>query len=269
MGGGQSAFPWNPLASIAPDYAWPIERQIEVMDRYGIDYGVLVQVSMYSWDNRYVLDCARRYPGRFQLVGLVNPESDQVEEEMTMLANQGIKGLRLGPMLRPDIEWFNTKRADRVWYIAGELGLILTLLVIPEQIPAARRAIQRFPSTRILVDHLARPDQAAAPNLTRELLSLSDFEQVAIKLSALGFISRMPYPHQDILELIRDVYDYFGADRMVWGTDTPMSQIPEGIPRALDMIDLALPDLPPQDRELDHRQDSVSAIWVVNRGGIT
>ena len=60
----------------------------------------------------------------------------------------------------------------------------------------------------------------------------------------------MPYPHQDILELIRDVYDYFGADRMVWGTDTPMSQIPEGIPRALDMIDLALPDLPPQDRDL-------------------
>lgn len=235
-------FPWNPLATVAPDYPWPVENEIEVMERYGIDRGVLVQPSMYRWDNSYLLECAKRYPDRFRLVGLINPESPTVLEEMESLAKQGVRGLRLGPMLRPDIAWYNTPESDRLWEKAGELGLVITLLVIPEQVASARVAIQRFSNTRVVVDHLARPDKAISKDAMEDLFSLAKFNHIFLKVSALGFMSRVPYPHEDILSVVRRAFDCFGPERLMWGTDTPMSQKPDGIPAALELIDLALPD---------------------------
>jgi len=243
-------YPWQPLADVAPDHGWPVERQIEVMDKSGIDKGVLVQPSMYSFDNRYILDCSQRYPERFRLVGLVDPRAESVESDMTSLADQGVRGLRLGPMLRPDIPWYNDKQADRVWKKAAELGMIITLLVKPDQVAPATEAIKRFPRVRVVIDHLARPDIADDPEGPQfeTLLALARFEQVYVKVSALGFMSHEPYPHRDMLDLVRRVCDAFGPERLMWGTDTPMSQDPATVPDALRLIDVALPDISPDDR---------------------
>jgi len=243
-------YPWQPLADIAPDHGWPVESQIEVMDKFGIDKGVLVQPSMYSFDNRYLLDCGQRYPERFRLVGLVDPRAESVESDMASLADQGVRGLRLGPMLRPDIPWYGDKRADRVWKKVAALGMIITLLVTPDQVAPATDAIKRFPEVKIVIDHMARPDKAddlGGPQF-EDLLSLAQFEQVYVKLSALGFMSRQPYPHQDMLDLVRRVFDAFGPDRLMWGTDTPMSQDPTTVSDALRLIDVALPDISPDGR---------------------
>ena len=244
------AYPWQPLANVAPDYAWPLENIIEVMDKCGIDRGVLVQTSMYSFDNRYILDCARRYPDRFRLVGLVDPRAGTVEADMESLAGQGVRGLRLGPKLRADIAWYNDSRADRLWQKAGQLDLILTLLVRLDQVGPAARAIKRFPNVKVVIDHMARPDEIEDPDgrLFGDLLALAQFEQVYVKVSALGFMSQQPYPHRDILDLVRRVFDAFGPTRLMWGTDTPMSQDPAALPEALRLIDLALPDASPEDR---------------------
>jgi L-fuconolactonase len=243
-------YPWRPLAGVAPDYGWPVENQIEVMDQSGIDKGVLVQPSMYSFDNRYILDCAWRYPERFRLIGLVDPRADTVESSMESLAERGVRGLRLGPMLRPDIPWYGDRQADRVWKKAAELDMIITLLVTPDQVAPATEAIKRFPGVRVVVDHLARPDKADDPGGSQfeDLLALAQFEQVYVKVSALGFMSHESYPHRDMLDLVRRVFDAFGPERLMWGTDTPMSQDPTTVPDALRLIDIALPDSSPDDR---------------------
>jgi L-fuconolactonase len=168
-------------------------------------------------------------------------------EEMESLAGQGVKGLRLGPMLRPDIAWYNTLKSDRVWEKAGELGLVITLLVIPEQLAAAHQAIQRFPDVAVVIDHLARPDRAISPVDIENLFAMAALDQVYIKVSALGFMSRQPYPHPDILSIVRRAYDCFGPRRLMWGTDTPMSQKPEDIPAALKLIEMAIPGASVED----------------------
>jgi len=243
-------YPWQPLADVAPDYAWPVESQIEVMDKSGIGKGVLVQPSMYSFDNRYILDCGRRYPERFRLIGLVDPRADAVESHVESLAEQGVRGLRLGPMLRPDIPWYNDKQADRVWKKAAEMNMIITLLVTPDQVAPATEAINRFPGVRVVIDHLARPDKVDDPGGPQfeDLLALAQFEHVYVKVSALEFMSNEPFPHRDMLDLVQRVFDAFGPERMMWGTDTPMSQDPTTLQDALWLIDIALPDSSTDDR---------------------
>lgn len=243
-------YPWRPLANIAPDFAWPVEKQIEVMEKYGVDKGVIIQPSMYSFDNRYIFDCSRRYPERFRLIGLVDPRSDSVESAVEALAAQGFRGLRLGPRLRPDIPWYNDKRADRVWQKAAQLDMILTLLVGLDQVPAATKAIKRFPEVAVVIDHLARPDATEdhEGRLFENLLALAGLEQVYVKLSALGFMSKEPYPHPDVLQWVKRAYDAFGPERLMWGTDTPMSQDPAAMPEAMRLLDFALPDISPGNR---------------------
>ena len=39
-----------------------------------------------------------------------------------------------------------------------------------------------------------------------------------------------------------------GPQRLMWGTDTSMSQDPNTLPDAMRLIDLAFPDVSPEDR---------------------
>lgn len=244
-------YPWRPLAYVRPDYAWPVERLVEVLDEYNIFGGLLVQVSLYSFDNHYLIDCGKRYPNRFRLVGMLDPESESIEADMEALTEQGVRGLRLAVHLREDIGWYNTAGADRLWTKAGELDMILTLLVGLNHLEGTGKAIQRFPEVKVVIDHLARPDDFDDPeNYPYErFLQLAEYDQVYIKASALNYMSRQPYPHQDALEWTRQAYSVYGASRMMWGTDTPMSVDPQRIPAMIQLVDLALPDISTDERQ--------------------
>jgi len=246
-----SRFPWNPLAHVRPDYAWPVESTLKSLDEFNIFGGVLIQVSLYGFDNRYLLNCGKRYPDRFRLVGMLDPRSESIEAEMEELAEQGVRGLRLAMHLRPDIPWFNHPGADRLWKKAGELGMILTLLIGLDHLREATRAIRRFPEVTVVVDHLCRPDDFDDPDQYpfENFLQLAKYEQVFVKVSALGIMSRQPYPHPDALEFARQTYCAFGPQRLIWGTDMPMSLDPKQIPADLHLIDLAYPDIPPEEKE--------------------
>lgn len=243
-------YSWQPLTTITPTFEWPIEKQIGVMDQYDIDKGILVQPSIYGFDNSYILDCGRRYPERLRLIGLTDPRAESVEFHVESLAEQGVRGLRLAPRTRPDIPWYNESRADRVWNKAEQLDMALTLLITLTDIAPVAEAIKRFPRVKAIIDHLARPDAVDDPDgrLFENLLTLAQFDHVYLKLSALGFISQEPYPHDDILVLVRRVFDIFGPDRLMWGTDIPISQDPATVRDTMHLIELALPDVSVEDR---------------------
>ena len=239
-------YPWNPLATVAPDYAWPIEDSIEVLDNHGIDAGVLIQPSMYAFDHSYVISCIRKYPDRLRLVGMVDPRSPTLETDVQKLARLGFCGLRLAPMLRPDLSWYNNAQTDRLWRAAADTDMILGLLLAPHQMEEAVKSIERFPSATIVVDHIARPDQMSG-TIPEALLTSARYKNVYVKLSALGFMSSLPYPHPDAQQWIQTIYDEFGPDRMMWGTDTPLSQDPDRVSAALDLLDQALPRISSND----------------------
>ena len=236
--------PWQPLADLRPDYGWPVESQIKVMDECGIDKAVLVQTSYWGFDNHYLIDCGSRYPDRFWLVGLVDPREDSVESSIDSLYAHGVRGLRLPILPRPDIPWINDERAHLVWDKAGNLEMIVTLFIDLTQVKSAAETIRRFPNVRVAIDHLARPDTVDDPDgrLFEGLLALAQHDKVYIKVSALGFMSKEPYPHEDMLRLVRRIFDAFGPDRIMWGSDTPGTQKPETLPQAMRLIDLAFPD---------------------------
>lgn len=80
----------------------------------GIDRIVLIQMSFYQWDNRYMLDSMERFPGVFGAVGLVDWTLPKPDEEMAKLAKKGVRGFRVRPANVPIETWMETASFERM-----------------------------------------------------------------------------------------------------------------------------------------------------------
>jgi len=77
---------YTPVSTPEADY-------MAMLDATGMTRGVLVQISVYGTDNRYMVEVLRRHPARLRGIAVVAP--DVSEQELTALHEAGVRGLRL------------------------------------------------------------------------------------------------------------------------------------------------------------------------------
>jgi L-fuconolactonase len=102
-------------------------------------------------------------------------------------------------------------------------NLAICVLISPAQLEESVDWIARHPASRIVIDHLARPDLSSdGPELVLDRLArLAEFPNVWVKLSALSELSQEPYPHRDTAVWTRRALAAFGPERLMWGSDFP------------------------------------------------
>jgi predicted TIM-barrel fold metal-dependent hydrolase len=75
-----------------------------------------------------------------------------------------------------------------------------------------------------VIDHLARVDltkKDPGPEI-KKLVALAKYPNVHVKVSELMILSpSKKYPYRDTFPLVKEVYDAFGPDRLLWGTGFP------------------------------------------------
>ena len=83
----------------------------------------------------------------------------------------------------------------------------------------------RNPNTRLVIDHLGLPQPHEPPPPAEpfadlpKLLALAAHDNVAVKVSGACTLSHEPFPYKDIWDPLGRVFDAFGLDRCMWGTD--------------------------------------------------
>jgi L-fuconolactonase len=83
----------------------------------------------------------------------------------------------------------------------------------------------RNPDTTIVIDHLGlqqpfEPPPPAQPWADLpSVLKLATHRNVAIKITGACTLSREAYPYKDIWDPLARIFDAFGIDRCLWGTD--------------------------------------------------
>jgi L-fuconolactonase len=93
------------------------------------------------------------------------------------------------------------------------------------KLPLLRELARSNPHTQVVVDHvgLAQPQEPPAPPEPfadlANVVSLAALDNVAIKISGACTLSHQPFPYPDIWEPLGKVFDAFGFDRCLWGTD--------------------------------------------------
>jgi L-fuconolactonase len=201
------------------------DDMVAAMDAVGVDGAVLVSpFTMYGYDASYALEVHRQHPGRFGLVKPVDASDPRVAETIAdWSATTGTIGIRL--MMNRGV---STDPAD------PGLNLVLATAArhaLPVNLMCTGRLEQvtqlagRHPNTQLVIDHLGLPQPQEPPAPAApfadlpKLLALATHANVAVKISGACTLSHEPFPYKDIWDPLWRIFDAFGLDRCLWGTD--------------------------------------------------
>ncbi|WP_178134092.1 amidohydrolase family protein [Vineibacter terrae] len=201
------------------------DQLVAAMDAVGVDGAILVSVwTMYRYDASYALAVHAAHPGRFGLVKPVDPSDPAVVDTIdAWAATPGRVAIRI--MMGPDV---STDAADpginRVLAAAARHDLPVNLLC-RGRLEQVGLMAARNPSTRLVIDHLGlnqpfEPPVPAEPFADLpQLLKLAAHDNVVVKITGACTLSHQPFPYSDLWQPLGRIFDAFGFDRCMWGTD--------------------------------------------------
>ena len=201
------------------------DQMVTAMDAVAVDGAVLVSpFSMYRYDASYAVAVHAAHPTRFRLVKPVDTSDPGVSDTIADWAStNGAVGIRI--MLRDEV---SADPADpginRALAAAARHSLPVNLMCWGRLEQAAQLAA-RNPDTRLVIDHLGLPQPFEPPPPAQpfadlpSVLALAAHDNIAIKISGACTLSHEPFPYKDLWDPLGRIFDAFGFDRCVWGTD--------------------------------------------------
>lgn len=201
------------------------DDMVAAMDAVGVDGALLISpYAMYGFDGSYARDVHKKHPKRFGLIKPFDPNDPAVAEQIAEWAGyDGTVGVRI--MLNRDL---STDPADlginRVLAAGARHGMPVNLLAWGRLEQASGLAV-RNPNTQIVIDHVGlqqpmEPPAPAAPFADLDkVLALAAHDNVSIKISGACTLSHQPFPYKDIWDPLARIFDAFGFERCLWGTD--------------------------------------------------
>ena len=216
----------------------------------GVDRVVLVQMSYYQTDNRYMLDVMREYQGVFSGIAIVDPQTERPDDEMRRLAKEGVRGFRVYQR-EPVSEWMDSPGHERMLACGAEENLAVCPLIGPDALPSLARRCEQFPETPIIIDHLCLVGGAEPVNEGHiaALCDMAQYPRVMVKVSAFYALGEKKAPYLDLSELIQRVHGAFGAERLMWASDCPYQVQGEyNYADSVDLIEKRLDFLSTEDR---------------------
>ena len=217
----------------------------------GVTRVVLIQMSYYRYDNRYMLDVMQRHPGVYSGVAIVDPRQ-RPRERMHELAKQGVRGFRIQPHDQAPDAWLNGEGMQAMWACGADEQLAMCRLINPEFLPSVDRMCRQYPRTPVVIDHFARIgiDGAIRPRDLDSLCRLADHDQVRVKVSAFYALGAKKPPYHDLGPMIRRLLQAFGRERLMWASDCPFQvQGEHTYAKSIDLIRHGLEFLDDQDRQ--------------------
>ncbi len=258
-------YPWPSENENPPSEDATVEQLMAAMAAHGTEKTVLVQVMHYRWDNRYAADCLKRYPDRFEGVCRVNPERPTAADDLSRWTEDyGFRGVRLSPSADSSGDWFVSPDLHPLWRRTRDLKVPMCILTQSERLPDLERWVQRYEDVQVCIDHMACPS-VDRPEALEKLLRLSRYPQVYVKISGTWSVSKEDYPYRDTHATVRRVYDAFGPERLMWGTDWPLVERRCGYTGALDLVRKAFTFLNDEDRACILGK-TVLKLWPFDRG---
>ncbi len=239
------------------------ELLLETMDAAGVDKAAIVQPIYYLYDNSYVADTLKKYPGKFAAIGILDRHAPDTPEELERLVKEdGFSGLRMH-LSRPDdpAEWAAPDQ-NPIWRKAEELGATFLSFGPAEKQPAIEPIVARFPGVKVVLDHIggAPTDEEDPAPLLGHVLNLAQYPNVYVKFTPQGHKSQQDYPFRDTFSTFEKIYDAFGPQRLMWGTDFPHVLLDIGYIPALDLFREHMGFLNDDDKEWLFSKTALS-VW--------
>jgi len=216
--------PWHNMPN------WPAhvtgDEMVAAMDKVGVDGAIFISpFAMYQYDASYAVEVQKAHPGKFALVKPVDPGDPEVADVIAdWKKSPGTVGIRI-MMPKEGKRAPDDPGLDRILKAAVKYDFPVNMLCWGN-IDVGTALIDRHPDTRFIIDHIGimqprTPEQLAAEPWADlpKVIDLAKRKNAVIKISGACTLSKKPYPYPDIWDPLAKIFDAWGFERCLWGTD--------------------------------------------------
>lgn len=229
-------WPYQPPVPDAKTRASP-EHLLFEMDQNGVEKAILIAAAIGdNPDNaEFAFAAAQKHAARFvvfpDLECFWSPaggEGSAVGRLEKALGRWDFCGFTLYLGAEEDGSRLTDPEGAAFFDLAAETGLIASLSVLPRQIGPVIALARRLPRLTILLHHFAflGPRSQTGPDTSAPVLAAAACPNIVVKYSGMGNVAapESEYPYGELGWIPRQLAQAFGPDRIVWGSDWPVSR---------------------------------------------
>lgn len=239
IGGGKAQWGNGEIFQLFPpemgDTCFLAEKALEYMDANEVERAVLMQGSMYGFQNRYHFELLKKYPDRFCPSCTVDPYMTQYLETLQYyLEEQKFHLVKFevssggGLMGCHDPFDLAGERMMKIYKLIeknhGVVALDVGDLTMPSHQPwSLAKIAEACPELKIVVCHLLAPIRGKEKEwkLSLELLNR---DNVWFDIAAMPKIMTPDtYPYPETVSYLLEAKKILGAKKLLWGTDAPFA----------------------------------------------
>lgn len=215
--------PWHTVPNW-PDHVSG-DEMVAAMDKVGVDGAILVSAfSLYQYDASYAIEVRNAHPGRFGIIKPLDTDNPAIGDVITeWKSTPGTVGVRI-MMTKESGRKPGDPGIDRMMREAAKHDFPVNLLCW-DNLDDGIALVDRHPDTRFVIDHMGLLQPRTPPVQDKpwvdlpKVLDLAKRENAVIKVSGACTLSKGPFPFADIWDPLAKIFDAWGFERCLWGTD--------------------------------------------------
>lgn len=216
--------------------SFPPAEAAEELVASGVGTAILVQAEDSVRESAYLLEVARTNPWVHGVVGWIRLDTPETAEaQLEELSSPALRGIRHLVHDDPRDDFFDLAPVRQSLRSVADRGLVLDIPdAWPRHLEAAQRLADALPGLTIVMDHLAKPpsDAAELALWDKALRQLAERPNVRAKVSGLQAPDR-PITADALRGLADVALEAFGVERLMFGSDWPMTTEFGGYPASL------------------------------------
>lgn len=241
------------MSAIRHDFM-PVDLK-PLLDRNQLDGSVLVQTCQDESDNDFMLKLAEENSFIKGVVGWVDLRADDVEERLKYYKDNfpKLKGFRHVLQGEPDERYMLRDDFKQGISLLNKYGFTYDILIYPIHVKYASKLVAEYPEQKFVVDHLAKPyiKRGEIEPWKSDMEELALYQNVCCKVS--GFLTEADWHNwrtDDFTPYLDVVFNAFGTNRVMYGSDWPVCVVAGGYNRAFEILQLYLSKFRPEEQEL-------------------
>ena len=218
----------------------------------GVDRAVLVQADDTAADTEAMFEVAAAHPEIAGVVAWV--PLDRPDEAAARLdhfqTRPGFAGIRTLIHDQPDPDWLLRPPVGDGLALLEQRGIPFDVIaVLPRHLSHVPVLSERYPSLRMVLDHLAHPPLGADTGEWRALITAAAANPLVFaKVSGL-YPPGQDWTAEDIRDVVEFAFGLFGPDRLMFGSDWPVAELGGGYAKARAELSRLFGQLSPAGRD--------------------
>jgi L-fuconolactonase len=224
------------------------------LDKQSINGCIAVQSDQSEADNAFLIELASMHPFIKGVVGWVDLRAENIEETLQFYSQYKImrgcrhvlqgetnRALMLEPAFKRGIGHLK------------QFGFTYDLLIFRDQLFYASELCADFPEQSFVLDHIAKPDirNQGIHDWIPGIKDLAKNPNVYCKVS--GMVTEanwQSWKNEDFYPYLDVIFESFGIERLMFGSDWPVCNVAGGYSAAIDMVKSYLSQFPEDQQAL-------------------